>query len=332
MEINRTSGLILHPTALPSNYGIGDFGSSAYEFVDKLSKSKTQIWQVLPLGITDEIEYSPYSSKSSILGNPYLISLEKFEDRIDDISSLEYLKKLSNKEVEYKKVYKKKYIIFKELSQNVDINDSKIVKFLNNKLVKQHLVFVTLSDVFRKSWVDWEKGYQSYTENLFNHVLEEFEKELKFNIFTQYHFYSQWNELKAYANSKDVKILGDIPIYVNHNSADVWLNKNLFELDNNNQMSYVSGAVPDSFTKEGQVWGTTLYDWDSHHEEEYKYWINKLNFLLEQYDFLRIDHFVGFFKYWAIPKDDKALNGHWRKGPWKTFFEIVSKHVDFSRI
>ena len=191
MEINRTSGLILHPTALPSNYGIGDFGSSAYEFVDKLSKSKTQIWQVLPLGITDEIEYSPYSSKSSILGNPYLISLEKFEDRIDDISSLEYLKKLSNKEVEYKKVYKKKYIIFKELSQNVDINDSKIVKFLNNKLVKQHLVFVTLSDVFRKSWVDWEKGYQSYTENLFNHVLEEFEKELKFNIFTQYHFYSQ---------------------------------------------------------------------------------------------------------------------------------------------
>ncbi|NDB29065.1 4-alpha-glucanotransferase, partial [archaeon] len=131
MDINRTSGLILHPTALPSNYGIGDFGSSAYEFVDKLSKSKTKIWQVLPLGITDEIEYSPYSSKSSILGNPYLISLEKFEDRINDKKSLDYLKKLSNDEVEYKKVYKKKNIIYKELSQNIDINDSKIVKFLN---------------------------------------------------------------------------------------------------------------------------------------------------------------------------------------------------------
>jgi len=332
MDINRTSGLILHPTALPSNYGIGDFGSSAYEFVDKLSKSKTKIWQVLPLGITDEIEYSPYSSKSSILGNPYLISLEKFEDKINDKRSLDYLKKLSNDEVEYKKVYKKKYIIYKELSQNVDINDSKIVKFLNNKLVKQHLVFITLSDVFRKSWVDWQKDYQNYNDNLFNHVLENYEKELKFNIFTQYHFNSQWNELKAYANSKDVKILGDIPIYVNHNSADVWLNKNLFELDKNNKMSYVSGAVPDSFTKEGQIWGTTLYDWDAHLEEEYKYWINKLNFLLEQYDFLRIDHFVGFFKYWAIPKDDIALNGHWRKGPWKTFFEIVSKNVDFSRL
>ena len=132
MEISRSSGLILHPTALPSKYGIGDFGSSAYEFIDKLAESKTKIWQVLPLGITDEIEYSPYSSKSSILGNPYLISLEKFEDRIDDKSILNYLKNLSNNEVEYEKVYKKKYIIFKELSKNVDINDSKIDKFFVN--------------------------------------------------------------------------------------------------------------------------------------------------------------------------------------------------------
>jgi 4-alpha-glucanotransferase len=332
MDIKRASGLILHPTALPSKYGIGDFGSSAYTLIDKLSESKTSLWQVLPLGITDEIEFSPYSSKSSVLGNPYLISLEEFEENIVDKQALEKLKNLSSNEVEYKKVYKEKDILLKELSKKFNINDPLVQNFLKKPLIKEHLVFITLSSVLGVNWLNWKDEFQNYSSDLFKHVITEYEEELKFNIFTQFQFDQQWYKLKEYANSKNVHILGDIPIYVNHNSADVWLNKNLFDLDENNSMSYVSGAVPDSFTKDGQIWGTALYDWEAHLNENYKYWIQKLNVQLEKYDFLRIDHFIGFFKFWAIPKGESALNGHWRDGPWKTFFDIVSKHVPFEKL
>ena len=186
-------------------------------------------------------------------------------------------------------------------------------------MIKEHLVFITLSSVLGENWLNWKDEFQNYSSDLFKHVITEYEEELKFNIFTQFQFDQQWYKLKEYANSKNVHILGDIPIYVNHNSADVWLNKNLFDLDENNSMSYVSGAVPDSFTKDGQIWGTALYDWDAHLNENYKYWIEKLNKQLEKNEILRIDHFIGFFKFWAIPKGESALNGHWRDGPWKTF-------------
>ena len=152
------------------------------------------------------------------------------------------------------------------------------------------------------------------------------------NLFLQFEFDKQWQKLKSYANKQNVRILGDIPIYVNHNSADVWLNKDLFDLDDNNKMSYVSGAVPDDFTVEGQVWNTALYKWDNHKEEGYKYWIEKLDYNLNNYDYLRIDHFVGFFQFWAIPENEPALNGHWRTGPWKTFFDVVSKSIDFNKL
>jgi len=152
------------------------------------------------------------------------------------------------------------------------------------------------------------------------------------NLFLQYEFDNQWQKLKSYANSKNVKILGDIPIYVNHNSADVWLNQHLFDLGDNKEMSFVSGAVPDDFTVEGQVWNTALYKWENHKEEGYKYWIQKLEYSLKNYDYLRIDHFIGFFQFWAIPRGESALNGHWRKGPWKTFFDDVSKSINFEKL
>ena len=141
-----------------------------------------------------------------------------------------------------------------------------------------------------------------------------------------------WKKLKNYANLNNVSILGDIPIYVNHNSADVWLNKALFDLDENNQMGYVSGAVPDDFTVEGQIWNTTLYDWEKHAETNFSYWIDKLNANLNNFNYLRIDHFIGFFKFWAIPFGKSALDGHWRDGPWETFFEKISDKVNFDKL
>ena len=332
MNINKSSGLILHPTSLPSDYGIGDFGKESYRFVDLLSESETQVWQVLPLGITDNIEYSPYSSRSSILGNPYIVSLDKLENNIFTIDELSEIKTDNSDKVDYKLVYSNKNNLYKKIPERVNINDSEYKSYIENDLKKQHITFLTLSEVYEGSWNTWSKKYQNYSESLFDEVLDKYLNTFTKNTFLQYEFDKQWQNIKSYANSNNVKILGDIPIYVNHNSADVWLNQQLFDLGDNNEMSFVSGAVPDDFTVEGQVWNTALYKWDNHREEGYKYWIEKLDYNLKNYDYLRIDHFVGFFQFWAIPKNEPALNGHWRSGPWKTFFDVVSKSIDFNKL
>ena len=332
MDIDKTSGLILHPTSLPSDYGIGDLGKESYKFVDLLSESKTQVWQVLPLGITDNIEYSPYSSKSSILGNTYIISLDQLDNKIFTDKELDEIKINNSDKVDYKLVYENKNNLYNKIFERVNINESKYEDYIDNDLKKQHITFLTLSENFEGSWNTWSKKYQYYSEELFEEVFNKFRSTFTKNIYLQYEFDNQWQKLKSYANSKNVKILGDIPIYVNHNSADVWLNQNLFDLDDNNEMSFVSGAVPDDFTVEGQIWNTALYKWDNHKEERYKYWIEKLEYNLKNYDYLRIDHFVGFFQFWAIPANEPALNGHWRKGPWKTFFDVVSESINFNKL
>ena len=259
MDINKSSGLILHPTSLPSKYGIGDLGKESYEFIDLLSQSGTKIWQVLPLGITDNIEFSPYSSKSSILGNPYIVSLDNLKNQIYNNNELDKIKLPISSEVNYKAVYKNKDKIFNLISERVNDNDNEYQKFLENDLKKRHLTFITLSEVFENSWSEWSEDYQNYSEDLFDMVFHEYKNIFTKNLFLQFEFDKQLQNLKSYANSNNVKILGDIPIYVNHNSADVWLNKHLFDLDDSNNMSFVSGAVPDDFTVEGQVWNTALY-------------------------------------------------------------------------
>ena len=332
MNINKSSGLILHPTSLPSDYGIGDFGKESYRFIDLLSESKTQVWQVLPLGITDNIEYSPYSSKSSILGNPYIISLDKLKNNVFTSDELSEIKIDNSGKVDYKLVYSNKNNLYKKIPERINIHDSKYRGYIENDLKKQHITFLTLSEVYEGSWNTWSKKYQNYSESLFDEVLDKYLNTFTKNTFLQYEFDKQWQNIKSYANSNNVKILGDIPIYVNHNSADVWLNQQLFDLGDNNEMSFVSGAVPDDFTVEGQVWNTALYKWDNHKEEGYKYWIEKLDYNLKNYDYLRIDHFVGFFQFWAIPENEPASKGHWRTGPWEKFFDVVSKSIDFNKL
>ena len=199
-------------------------------------------------------------------------------------------------------------------------------------MIREHIVFLTLDRVNNKNWTLWDDFQKSYSEELYEYVINKHQLSFKYNLFSQYEFFQQWNILKDYANNLGINILGDIPIYVNHNSADVWSNESLFDLDSNGNMSFVSGAVPDDFTVEGQVWNTTLYNWDKNLTNNYEYWIKKLQYNLEKVDYLRIDHFVGFFQYWAIPNNEPALNGEWRKGPWESFFELVSKDVSMSRL
>ena len=329
MDIKKSSGLIFHPTSLPGKHGIGNFGENAKTFVDYLVETNTKIWQVLPLGPTDELEYSPYSSPSSVLGNINLIDLDNLH--IQSEFTLEE-DKFPSEFIDFKNVYKYKSNALYNISKSIDVNEHYYQQFLSNKLIREHITFLTLNKINQNPWFSWNETEKSYSEHLFEYVSNKYEKEFKYNLFTQYEFTRQWDELKQYANKSGIKMLGDIPIYVNHNSADVWSNNNLFELDNTGNMSYVSGAVPDEFTADGQVWNTTLYDWDINREENYEYWINKLKSNLDKVDYLRIDHFVGFFQYWAIPIKESALNGSWRKGPWKTFFEEVSKVIPMSKL
>ena len=329
MDIKKNSGIILHPTSLPGGSGIGDFGKNSYEFVDYLAETKTKIWQVLPLGPTDEVEYSPYSSSSSILGNINLIDLSNLSS--DENIQLE--EKIINDEyVDYKKVYKHKSDYLRLVSKNMDINEKDYQLFLENVTIRKHLTFLTLVQINKVPWNQWIDSEYTYTEQLFEFVVKEFNSDFKFNLYTQFEFYKQWNELKRYANKSGVKILGDIPIYVNHNSADVWSDKSLFDLNEKGEMLYVSGAVPDDFTVDGQVWNTALYNWENNRVNKYEYWINKLQNNLDKFDYLRIDHFVGFFKYWAIPVNEQALSGEWRKGPWEHFFQEVSKNIPMSKL
>ena len=319
----------MHPTALPSKYGIGDFGDTSKNFIDFLNDSSTKIWQVLPLGLTSLDEFSPYSSPSSILGNRYLIDVEQLTkyEKIDIVSP-----QFSNDYVQYKEVYRFKDDIFKNVSKNINLQDKIFSSFLDDSLIRKHITFLILKDLNQKSWNEWDNIYQEYSDDLFDKLFTENTELVNFHVLTQYEFFNQWGSLKKYANDKNVKILGDIPIYVNHDSADVWLNKEMFELDETGNMELVSGAVPDSFNMEGQIWGNALYRWDLHKEDNFKYWKEKLNKSLNLYDYLRIDHFIGFFKFWAIPYGKSALDGHWRDGPWETFFEKISNNVNFNKL
>ena len=174
MDINKSSGLILHPTSLPSSYGIGDLGKESYEFIDLLNQSDTKIWQVLPLGITDKIEFSPYSSKSSVLGNPYIVSLDNLGNNIYNESELNEIKLPITNEVNYKAVYANKDKIFNLISKRVNFNDNEYQQFLKKDLIKKHITFITLSEVYESSWSEWSSDYQNFTEKLFDMVLDEY--------------------------------------------------------------------------------------------------------------------------------------------------------------
>ena len=195
------------------------------------------------MGLTSLDEFSPYSSPSSILGNRYLIDVEQ----LDGFDNKNYnVENFSKEYVEYKKVYDFKDLVFKDLSQTINPDDEIYSNFLNEELIKQHITFLALKDLNQKVWTSWDNEYKEYSEKLFEKLLKDESHLMNFHIFTQYEFFKQWNDLKKYANDKKINILGDIPIYVNHDSADVWLNKEIFELDQNGEMEFISGAVPDS--------------------------------------------------------------------------------------
>ena len=340
----RSSGILLHISSLPGDYGIGDFGKEAYNFVDFLVKSNQKNWQILPLGVTGFGD-SPYQSFSAFAGNPYFIDLDELIET--DLLSKEYVNSIDlgndDRKVDYGILYINKMMILRTAYNNA-INSSKkeiVIKTLNKKYdnnrdwLREFALYMSLkAKNNNKSWLEWESEYKHVNSEAVSTFEAENQMEIFFWIFTQYYFFKQWKKLKAYANDHNINIIGDLPIYVAVDSADVWSNPEYYNLDDNFIPITVAGCPPDDFTEGGQLWGNPIYKWDLMEEQGYKWWIQRIKSSFQLFDIVRLDHFIGFETYYEIKYGAKdAVHGVWKKGPGiKLFNKIKEKLGDLNII
>lgn len=326
----RKSGILLHPTSLYGKEGIGTLGDSLYEFINFLSKSKQKLWQIFPLGPTGYGD-SPYQCFSAFAGNPYLIDLEtlakegylSFEDiNIDFGDDVE--------KINYGLIYERKLPILKKAYINFKEDDD-FIKFEkdNSYWLEDFSQFSAFKEYFGGiSWLEWPKEYKNRDSKALETLNSKLENEIKYFKFLQYIFFKQWKNVKAYANSKGIEIIGDIPIFVSMDSADAWSNNEIFQFDKDRNPVKVAGVPPDYFSATGQLWGNPLFDWDKLKETGYKWWIDRVKANLSLYDIIRIDHFRGFESYWSINYgEETAINGKWEKGPGMDLFNAIRESL-----
>ena len=323
---NRSAGILLPISSLPSDYGIGCFSKSAYEFVDWLKEAGQTYWQILPLGPTSYGD-SPYQSFSTFAGNPYFIDLDTLveEGVLDkkDCEKVNWGKKPDD--VDYEKIYKGRYPLLRKAYENSDISKNPdYQKFVaeNSWWLSDYALFMAVKDRFGGvEWTKWAEDIRLRWNNAMDYYREELYFDIEFQQYMQFKFYEQWMKLKSYANSKGIQIIGDIPIYVAFDSADTWANPKLFQLDEENLPVAVAGCPPDAFSATGQLWGNPLYAWDYHKKTGYDWWMKRVACCFKLYDIIRIDHFRGFDEYYAIPYgDETAENGEWMPGPGMDLF------------
>ncbi len=318
----RVAGILLHITSLPSPFGIGELGPTAYQFVDFLYASEQKLWQVLPLNPTCvEHGNSPYFSISLFAGNPLLISPELLcKDGLLSEKDLEGCQVQGDK-VDYPTAWSIKENILEKAYRNFSEN-GEYRNFLeeNAYWLEDFCRFKVLKDKYRKPWNVWE-----------SESIKGLEDKIKKEKFLQFVFFKQWKALKAYANSKGIKIMGDLPIYPAFDSSDVWSNKDLFKLDEHNSPYVVAGVPPDYFSKEGQLWGNPVYNWERLKEEGFSWWIRRIRHNLRLFDLLRLDHFRGFVAYYEVPASEKtAVRGRWVSAPAEEFFtKLREEFPDF---
>lgn len=332
--MERSSGILMHISSLPSRYGIGTLGEAAYRFADFLKKAGQKYWQILPMGPTGYGD-SPYQSFSTYACNPYFIDLELLAER-GLLSPVDYENIDWGDDpqlIDYGKLYAHRYGLLRKAFEKgfqQDIGAVEKFKDANRGWLNDYALFMTLKCHFDMlPWNKWpdkdaklgtEEGREKYGILLKNDV--------DFWIYVQYLFYRQWNALKQYVNSIGIKIIGDVPIYVAEDSADIWANPDIFWLDGERNPICVAGCPPDYFSTTGQLWGNPLYDWASLEKTGYQWWINRIAALKEAFDVIRIDHFRGFESYFAIPRmEGTALNGTWMKGPGLAFFHVLREEM-----
>ena len=313
----KECGVLLHISSLPSIEGIGTLGKGAYEFVDWLSASGFGYWQVLPIGHTGFGD-SPYQSFSMYAGNPYFVDLAMACGE-DDMPL-----PLRSKCIDYGKLYVDKYNSLRGLDFDRIIDKPGFEEFcrLNYWWLDNYAVFMAIKDSLGgASWDAWEDKIRFCDIDRLARIRDELSNEIRFYKYIQYIFFEQWTRLRRYANDRGVKIIGDIPIYTAYDSADVWANPKYFRLGNDLRLKEVAGVPPDYFSKDGQIWGNPLYDWDAVRADGYKLWTDRLDAQAKLYDVLRIDHFRGFAGYFVVDaKASTAAGGHWEAGPREDVF------------
>lgn len=315
--VQRGSGVLMHVSSLYGKYSVGSFGTEAKEFVDFLESAGFSYWQVLPFCMTDECN-SPYKSFSAFAGNPFFIDLVKLRDlELLTQNELDGAAQETPWLCEFARLRKERIpLLRKAAARAYDDNDftKNIEKFIkNHKDLYDACVFLALKDKNGgASWDKWET--EKYDEN-----------DLKFWEFVQYEFFTQWAEIRTYANEKGIKIIGDIPFYVDYDSCDVWANKKYFQLDKDGKPTGVAGVPPDYFSEDGQMWNNPLYNWKEMKKDSFGWWARRMQCMFELFDGVRIDHFRALESYWSIPVGaETAKEGKWVKGPGKPFIDMLN--------
>jgi 4-alpha-glucanotransferase len=326
MDLQRSAGIFLHPTSLPSPFGIGDLGAAAFEWVTLLAKNKQLYWQVCPLGPTGYGD-SPYQCLSAFAGSEFLISPVKLmEDGLLSRADIDAYPALPEEYVDFGAVAREKEKLFRKAYSAFNDSDD-FARFCEAEkywLDNYALFRVIKSKNNGKAWGEWDAALKlSYPATLKS--LQQFEgSELRYWQFLQFHFYRQWSQVKAYAVTQGVRIIGDIPIYTAFDSADTWSMPDYFEFDASCNPTRVAGVPPDYFSATGQLWGNPLYKWDDMRDNRYSWWIARIKKTLQLVDVVRLDHFRGFESFWAIPAHRQdAIQGAWVAGPGIDFFNHV---------
>ena len=331
---SRKSGVLLHISSLPGRHGIGDLGSCAYDFVDKLELMGQAFWQILPTNEPNGSN-SPYDTNSAFAQNPLFISLDLlYADNLLDEKDIESANEIDEVKVDYDKLKKlKKPLITKaakvfQIKNNHEM-DLSFKTFCNENTfwLPQYAIYKVLKNKFNQSpWYEWGSEIRTYNESKIKNISKEYFEEIETIKIIQFLFYKQWLSLKTYANKKNISLIGDLPIYVSHDSVDVWTNQLLYKLNKNGGLTVKSGCPPDYFIETGQVWGHPIYNWENHAKDGFGWWIKRISFLSELVDMIRFDHFNGLLKYWEIPAENNtAIIGDWKRGPGK---ELIQKLYD----
>ncbi len=332
MKFKRRSGILLHITSLPGKYGIGSLGKDAFEFIDFLESSGQKTWQICPTGPTGYGD-SPYQTFSAFAGNPLFIDLEKIvEDGFLLENDLETETLFPGDRVDFGKVIDLKNKIFrnafKTFQKKIPLQFPLFCEKESDWL-DDYALFISLKGHFNgKPWNEWENEIKLREPDAISKYEKLLNEEILYHKFLQYLFFKQWKELHEYARSKDIKIFGDIPIYIALDSSDAWANPEYFQFDEHKNPIQVSGCPPDDFCKLGQLWGNPLYDWQKHEQENFRWWIKRFRKTLEIVDIVRIDHFIGFVHYFAIPAENETAEiGEWLPGSGKKLFEAVQNKL-----
>ena len=336
-ELSRQSGVLLHITSLPGPYGIGDLGPGAYSFLDTMKDMGQCLWQILPTNPPETMYNCPYSSSSAFACNTILISLEELQkEGLLERSDFANFPNCSKDLVQFNKVNPARMALLQKAVDRFQKLSSADVwtKFndfcdQNTHWLDHYAIYTHLAEKYNHiNWTKWSEPLRSCNPDAVQEEVYRYQDDVKRIKILQYLFYQQWNNLREYASTQGIKIIGDIPIYVAHDSADVWANQDLFKLDDAGKMLAQSGCPPDIFDSTGQLWGHPIYNWEAHENLNFSWWIARIRYAYRMVDIIRIDHFNGLAKYWEVPaKDNNGINGRWVKAPGEKLLDSLVKEI-----